>query len=142
MWCHVKHINLVKIHPEWITREDKKLVNDLNCDSIEFPLREKDFSTIEKKKNICINVFCCENKLVFPIYVSNQTFENTMDLLLVTDGDKSHNVCIKDFERFRFQKTKNKTKNTFARVVYNILVVKMSWQNMKKFVWALMGCNV
>ena len=41
-----------------------------------------------------------------------------------------------------FRKQRIKPKNTFARVVYNILVVKMSWQNMKKFVWALMGCNV
>ena len=60
-------------------------------------------------------MFCYENELVFPIYVSNQTFENTMDLLLVTDGDKSHNVYIKDFERFMFHKTKNKTKKYFCK---------------------------
>ena len=40
--CHVRHVNLVKIHPERITREDKKLVNDLNYDEIEFPVLEKD----------------------------------------------------------------------------------------------------
>ena len=65
LWCHVRHINPVKIHPKRITREDKKLVNDLNYDEIEFLVREKDFSKIEKKNNICINVFCYENKLVF-----------------------------------------------------------------------------
>ena len=32
LWCHVRHINLVKIHPERTTREDKKLVNNLNND--------------------------------------------------------------------------------------------------------------
>ena len=83
LWCHVKHINPVKIHTERITREDKKLANDLDYDGIEFPVREKDFSKIEKKNNICINVFCCENKLVFPIFISDQKFENSMDLLLV-----------------------------------------------------------
>ena len=41
-WCRVRHINPVKIHPERITREDKKLVNNLNYDEIEFPVREKD----------------------------------------------------------------------------------------------------
>ena len=71
MWCHVRHINLVKIHPEIITREDKKLINSLNYDRIEFPVQEKGFSKIEKEKNICINVFCYENKLTFPIYVSD-----------------------------------------------------------------------
>ena len=30
-------------HPEIITREGKKLANDLNYDGIEFSVREKDF---------------------------------------------------------------------------------------------------
>ena len=46
---HVRHISSVKIHPERITREDKKLINS-------------------------INVFCYENKLTFPIYVSDDVF--------------------------------------------------------------------
>ena len=53
---------------------------------VRFPVREKDFSKIEKKNNICINVFCYEDKLTFPIYVSDQKFANLMDLLLITDG--------------------------------------------------------
>ena len=60
-----------------------------------FRVREKDFNKIEKKNNICINVFCYENKLVFPIYISDQKFENSMNFLLVTDGDMSHYVYIK-----------------------------------------------
>ena len=42
----------------------KKLANNLNYDGVGFPVREKDFSKIEKKNNIFINVFCYENKLV------------------------------------------------------------------------------
>ena len=38
VWCHVRHINPVKMHPERITREDKKLLNDLNYDEIKFPV--------------------------------------------------------------------------------------------------------
>ena len=49
LWCYVRHINPVKIHPERITREDKKLVNNLNYDGIDLPVREKDFSKIEKR---------------------------------------------------------------------------------------------
>ena len=75
LWCHVRHINPVKIHPERITREDKKLANNLNYDGVRFPVREKDFSKIEKKNNICINVFCYENKLIFSIYVSNENLK-------------------------------------------------------------------
>ena len=114
LWCHVRHINPVKIHPERITREDKKLANNLNYDGVGFPVREKDFSKIEKKNNICINVFCYENKLVFPIYVSDQKFQNSADLLLVTDGDISYYVYFNDFNRFMFHKTKNKSKKYFC----------------------------
>ena len=92
LWCHVRHINPVKIHPERITREDKKLANNLNYDGVRFPVREKYFSKIEKKNNICINVFCYENKLTFPIYVSDQKFENSMDLVLVNYGDNA--LCV------------------------------------------------
>ena len=115
LWCHVRHINPVKIHPERITREDKKLVNNLNYDGVKFPEREKDFSKIEKKNNICIIVFCYENKLVIPIYVSDQKFENSVHFLLVTDGDELHYVYINDFNRFMFHKTKNKNRKYFCK---------------------------
>ena len=93
----------------------KKLANDLNYDRIKFPVREKYFSKTEKLNNTCINVLCYENKLVFPIYVSDQNFENSMDLLLVFDENKSHYVYIKDFDRFMFHKTKNKNKKYFCK---------------------------
>ena len=57
--------------------------------------------------------------------------------------NKSHYVQIKDFGRFMFQrKKKQKTKNTFENVVYSLLVVEKYWQNIKKFVWALMVHNL
>ena len=61
-------------------------------------------------------MFGYENKLAFPIYVSNQIFEDSMelhsmDLLLLIDDDKSHYVYIKDANRFMFHKRKNKNKN-------------------------------
>ena len=109
------------MHPGRITREDKKLVNNFNYDGVGFPVQEKDYSKI-REKNIYINVFCYENNLGFPIYISNKTFENSKNLLLVTDGDKSHYVYIKDL---CFTKQRVKTKNTFAKVVHSVLVVKI-----------------
>ena len=102
LWCHVRHINPVKTHPERITRKDEKLVNNLSYDGAEFLVREKYFSKIDKKSNIGINVFCYENKLTFPIYVLDQEFENSMDLLLVIDKSKSHYVYINDFDQYMF----------------------------------------
>ena len=132
LWCHVRHINPSKEHPERIRKIDKKLVkhitnpeeireedkefiSNLDYDGIEFPVQEKDFSKIEVKCNICINVFGYEDELVFPIDVSDQQFEDSMELLLLIDNDKSHYVYIKDFDRFMFHKTKNKNKKWFCR---------------------------
>ena len=55
-------------------------------------MQEKDFNKIEVKNNISINVFRYEDKLVFPIYILNQKFEDSMDLLLLIDDDQSHYV--------------------------------------------------
>ena len=60
----VKHIP----NPQEITEEDKDFSN-LDYDGIEFLVEEKDFSKIEVKNNICINVFGYEDGLVFSIYV-------------------------------------------------------------------------
>ena len=110
LWCPVRYINPVKIHPERITQNDETLANDPDYDKVGFPVREKNFSKIEEKNNICINVFCFENKLTFPIFVLDQKFEKSMDLLLAVDENKSHYMYIKDFDRFTFHKTKNKNK--------------------------------
>ena len=123
LWCHVRHINPLKEHPERITKEDKELfkhitnpetitqedkelISDLDYDGIEFPVQEKNVSKIGVKNNICNNVFGYENGLVFPIYVSDQTFEDSVGLLLLTDDDKLQYVYIKEFDRFMFHKTK------------------------------------
>ena len=45
--------------------------------------------------------------------------------LKTQNDDKSHYVYMKDFDRFVSHKTKNKTKNGFVKVVYNVLVVTM-----------------
>ena len=79
-------------------------------------------------------MFCYERKLIYAsyqelIYVSDQKFEKPLDLLLVIDENKSHYVYIKDFNRSMFHKKKKqkkkKTENTFEKVVYSVLVLKM-----------------
>ena len=78
-------------------------------------MRKKDFSKVETKNNICINVFCYKNKLTFPINILDQKFKTSMDLLLVSNENKSHYVYIKDFDRFMFHKTKNENKKYFCK---------------------------
>ena len=78
-------------------------------------MQEKDVGKIDLKKYICINLFGYEDELDFPIYVSDQKFEDSMDLLFLIDDDKSNYVYIKDFSRFMFHKTKSKNKKRFCK---------------------------
>ena len=92
LWFHVRFINPSKEHPRRIKKVDKRIAKELNYDGVEFPAQEKDFSKIEVKNNISINVFGYENGLVFPIYISKQKFEESMDLLLLIDDDDT--LCV------------------------------------------------
>ena len=56
-------------------------------------------------------MFCYENKTVYPFYLSNQCFNDCLDLLLISN----HYVYIKDFNRLMFSKTKNKNKKYFCK---------------------------
>ena len=65
LWCHVRHVNPLKEHPERITKKDKKTAEKLDNDGTDFTVREYDFAKIEKKNNICINIFCYEDSWFF-----------------------------------------------------------------------------
>ena len=99
------------------------MINKIDYEGIKFPVSKKDYCKFERQNNICINVLCYESELTYPIYVSNQKFKDCMDLLLVSNENKSHYLYIKDFNRFMCNK-KTKIKNIFVYVVYNVLVVK------------------
>ena len=99
-------------------------------------MREKDFSKIEIRNNICITVFGYENGVAFPIYVSEEKFENFIDLLLVFNDDKSHYVYIKDFDRYMFHKTKNKNKKYFCKNCFQCFGSKIVLKNHKELMGA------
>ena len=85
-------------------------------------------------------MFCYENKLTFPIYVSDQKFENLMDLLLVIDENKSHYVY-KDFDRFMFYKTKNKNKKYFCKSCWQCFSSKNVLTEHKKVCLSINGAQ-
>ena len=43
LWCHVRHINPLREHPERILKIEKEIAFNLNYDEIEFPVEEKHF---------------------------------------------------------------------------------------------------
>ena len=50
LWCHVRHINLLKEHPKRMKNIDRKLASNLNYDVIEFPVQEKDLKRLKVEK--------------------------------------------------------------------------------------------
>ena len=92
----------------------------MNYLSIEFPVSQKQYNKIEKQNNININVFGYEEKQPFPIYVSKEKFEDQMNLLLTTKGEKKHYVLIK----ICTIEQNTKKGNTFACIVFSVLVLK------------------
>ena len=124
-WCHVRHLNLIDKNPQRLTKRDREVFKKLNFQPVNFSVSKKDYDGIEILNKICTNVFCCQNKTVYPVYLSDQSFNDCLDLLLVSNGFTSHYVCFKDFSRLMFNKTKHKGKKYFVKIVYSVLVVKM-----------------
>ena len=106
MWCHVRHLNLDCIKLCRITKRDKEISKSLNYSGADFPVTKKDYCKIEALNKININGFGYENKMVYPVYLSNPCFNDCLDLVLISNDFTSHYVYIKDFNRLMFSKTK------------------------------------
>ena len=102
-----------------IQEELKKLIETLLIILImmvlNFLWKKKILARLRYKIIFVFNVFGCESKLVFPVYISDQTFKSSTDLLLLINNDQFHYVYIKDFNAFMFHKTKNKIKKWFCK---------------------------
>ena len=113
-WCHIRHSNLQEKDRQRIKKEDKKIINELNYDGIDFPLSQKHYNKVEKQNSIRINEFGYENGQPFLIHISKETFEDQMNLLLITKDEKKHYVLIKDFNAFMYNQSKHKERKHFC----------------------------
>ena len=93
-WCHIRHLNPQKKDPQRIKKDDKQYVDKLNYNGIMFPVSQKQYQKIEKQNSIKINVFGYEERQPYLIHISKETFEDQMNLLLITEDEKKHYVLI------------------------------------------------
>ena len=49
LWCHIRHLNPLKIHSERITKGDRRTVNDFDYEGIKCPVFKTDYSKTEKR---------------------------------------------------------------------------------------------
>ena len=85
----------------------------LNMGDIDYPVRIKDISKVEKQNNININVFALDNQKdkqsIYPVYVSNVQSENIVDLLYIEENENTHYCLIKDLDSFMCDKNRHKS---------------------------------
>ena len=113
--CHVRHLNCDGVKHCRMTKKDKEIAESLSYGGVDFPVSKKDYCKISVLNKVNINFFCYENKIVYPVYLSNQSFKDSIDLLLVSNGFINHYVYIKDFNKLMFRKAKNKNKKWFCK---------------------------
>ena len=84
-----------------------------------------------------VNVFGYENKIVYPVYLSNKGFNDCLDLLLIY----SHYVYVKDSSRLMFNKTKNKNKKWFCKSCLQCFSGEYDLNKHKKDCLLINGCQ-
>ena len=128
MWCHVRYLNCKGKNLFRITKEDKKNCKNINYDGTEFPVGKKDYFKISVMNKININGFSYEDKTIYPVYLSDQSFDDVLDLLFISN----HYVLIKDFNRLTFDKNKSKNKKWFCKSCLKCFSSKIVLSSHKK----------
>ena len=113
-WCHIRYLNPQEKDPQRIKKIDRKMVQELNYQGVEFPVAAKHYGKIEEQNSININVFGYENEEFYPIHVSKQKNEKVLNLPLITQGEKQHYVLNKDFNKMIYNKTKHQHRKYFC----------------------------
>ena len=137
---HVRLINAQNRNAERINKEDKKIAVNLNYSDIAFPLDINDYEKIEVRFQIQVNVLGYENK-VCPLCISKKSYDQTLNLLLITEKDKFHYVFIKDFNRLMFSRTKHKYTKHYCMSCLQNFTTEELLSNHKKQYLLFNGCQ-
>ena len=109
-WCHVRFINPQSKSSDKINKQDKKIASTLDYRGINFPIKACDYEIVDKRFNIYGNLLGYQNK-VFRLYVSKKSNEKVLNVLLISNEEKSHYVFIKHFNRLMYSEVKTKNQH-------------------------------
>ena len=97
-WSVTRARHSVDIHPERITKELKDQSGRLDWSGLKFPVDLKQIIIFEKLNPQISIVFGFEG-YVYPLRLSKSESEQTINLLLISDGEKQHYCLIKSLSR-------------------------------------------
>ena len=114
-WSVVRALHPVDIHPERVSKELKDQSERLDWSGLKFPMKLDNIVIFEKfNPSISINVFGFEG-VVYPLRLSKRKNEQTINLLLISDGEKQHYCLIKSLSRLlSSQVSGHKESNVFC----------------------------
>ena len=78
--------------------------NELKTQNMTFPVTIKQIPNFENDNFISINVFGYE-KEIFPLYITKQSFDKHVNLLLISNGENQHYCWIKNISSLLFNLT-------------------------------------
>ena len=76
-------------------------------------MKARDYEIIEERFSINVSAIGYENR-VFPLYASKKSNKQELNVLLISNEEKSHYGFIKDFNRLMYSKTKHKDRKHFC----------------------------
>ena len=132
IWSYIRYINPLNKNPNRITKEDKKLFNNIyeKLKYFDFLLKISK-NNIEKIEdileiNICI-LSADENNNVFPMLSFENNHKNDLNLFHYKD----HICLIKDLNKYLYRNNKNKNKTYFCSRCLNSFISEKNLNNHK-----------
>ena len=120
-WCLVRYLNPADRNRARITKNDQDFAKKLDFKDKRLPVKTRDIPKIEKKNSIDISVFGYENKVKYSIYAYTRCCEEKhVDLLLIGEGDKKHNLLIKNVNIFMYDHTLPRRRKQFLLLLFAI----------------------
>ncbi|XP_065667559.1 uncharacterized protein LOC136087872 [Hydra vulgaris] len=113
-WCIARALNPTDENPQRVDKDLKNKAEKINWDEIEFPVSLDKIIQFEKNnKDISVNVYGFE-KSVYPLRISKDNDrQHLIDLLLISDGEKSHYCLIKSLSKLLSSQICSKQHTTY-----------------------------
>ena len=101
-----------------------------------------DYELVQERFEMNVNLFCYENK-VYPISISKRSNTDFLNVLRITNEEKSHCVFIKDFVTLMYSKAKTKDsyKKHFCMACLQNFTTEKVLSNHKKQCLLINGCQ-